>query len=138
MAMLPFASSTRSKRRAKRPVEVRIALPTWIWLPMERQPESPASFFAALPSLRITALLILATTGVSIAATLCARGNYRGAVLSATAALGAGILFAGPISVQTVLLTWFATAPLASFYFRFPVDRSILTYNRLIFALVVV
>lgn len=105
---------------------------------MERQRESPAWFFAALPSLRIIALLILATAGVAISATLCASGNYREAALSATAALGAAVLVAGPISVQTVLVTWFATAPLASFYFRFPVDRSIVTYNRLVFALVVV
>lgn len=105
---------------------------------MERQRESPASFFAALPSLRIATSLILATAGVAFAATLCASGNYREAALFAAAALGAGVLVAGPISVQTVLVTWFATTPLASFYVRFPTDRSILTYNRLVFALVVV
>jgi O-antigen ligase len=138
MAMLPFASSTRSKRRAKTPVEVRIALSTQIWLLMERQRESPSWFFASLPSLRITASLILATAGVALAATLCASGNYRGAVLSAAVALGAGVLVAGTISAQTVLIAWFVTAPLASFYVRFPIDRSILTYNRLVFALVVI
>ena len=104
---------------------------------MERQRESPATFLA-LPSLRITASLILATAGVAFAATLCARANYREATLSATAALAAAVLIAAPISVQTVLFTWFATTPLLSFYVRFPTDRSILTYNRLVFALVVV
>ena len=33
---------------------------------------------------------------------------------------------------------WFATTPLASFYVRFPIDRSILTYNRVVIGLVVV
>jgi O-antigen ligase len=105
---------------------------------MERQRESVPGFFAALPSVRITLFLILATAGVAFAATLCASGKYREAVLFAAAAFGAGALVAGPISVPAVLVTWFATFPLASFYLRFPQDRSILTYNRLVFAMVVI
>ena len=105
---------------------------------MERQRESPASFFAASSSVRIPASLVLIAAGVAFAATLCARGNYREAAVIAAAALGAGILVSGLISVQTVLIVWFVTTPLASFYVRFPIDRSILTYNRVVIALVVV
>ncbi|MEK6320287.1 MAG: O-antigen ligase family protein [Acidobacteriota bacterium] len=105
---------------------------------MDRQRERPDTFFDTLPFLRITAFLILTTGGVAVAATLSASGNYREAAVFAAAALGAGLLLAGPISVQTVLITWFALAPLASFYIRFPTDRSIVTYNRVVFALIVV
>lgn len=108
------------------------------WLPMERQRESPASFFAASSSVRIPVSLTLIAIGVAFAAALCASGNYREAALIAAAALGAGILVSGLISVQTVLVVWFATTPLASFYVRFPIDRSILTYNRVVIGLVVV
>src|SRR4030095_2636416 len=105
---------------------------------MEREQESPATFLPALPSLRITTSLILMSAGVAFAATLCADGNYRAAAFLAASAFGAGVLIAGPISVRTIILVWFATTPLASFYVRFPTDRSIVTYNRLVFALVVI
>ncbi|MEK6286063.1 MAG: O-antigen ligase family protein [Acidobacteriota bacterium] len=105
---------------------------------MDRQRDRPDRFFAASPPLRTTALLILTTIAVAFAAILCASGNYREAAVLAAAGLGAGLLVAGPISVQAVLITWFATAPLASFYIRFPTDRSIVTYNRSVFALVIV
>lgn len=104
---------------------------------MDRQRDSPDSFFAALPPLRSTALLVLTTIAVAFAAILCASGYYREAAVLAAAGLGAGLLVAGPISVQAALITWFATAPLASFYIRFPTDRSIVNYNRGVFALVI-
>lgn len=104
---------------------------------MDRQRDSPDTFFAGSPSLRITLWSILTSLGVAFAAILCASHNYREAAVFAAAALGAGLLVAGPISVRAVLITWFATAPLASFYIRFPTDRSIITYNRVVFALVV-
>src|SRR5215467_2006249 len=34
--------------------------------------------------------------------------------------------------VQDVLLLWFLTSPLASYYVRLPIDRSVVTYNRLV------
>jgi O-antigen ligase len=106
-------------------------------MPMDRQRDTPVTLFAELPTLRLTAALILPVVGVALAAMLCASGHYREAAILAAAALVAGLLVAVPISVQAVLITWFATAPLASFYIRFPTDRSIVTYDRAVFALVV-
>ena len=136
--MLRFASSTRSNRLARWRSNARLELSIQIRLAMDRQRESPNTFFTASPSIRIAASLVPITAGVALAATLCASGQYLEAALCATAAFGAGVLVAGVVSVQTVLVVWFVTAPLASFYVRFPIDRSILTYNRVVIALAVV
>lgn len=45
-------------------------------------------------------------------------------------------LVAGRISIDTLLIVWFATTPLASFYLRFPQDQSIITYDRAVFAVI--
>ena len=55
--------------------------------------------------------------------------------LSAGAALCVGgcasaILIARKTSIDVVLIGWFLTSPLASFYFRFPREQSILTFDR--------
>ncbi|HSO76077.1 MAG TPA: O-antigen ligase family protein [Blastocatellia bacterium] len=39
-------------------------------------------------------------------------------------------------SLDSLLILWFATTPLASYFIRFPQDRSIVTYDRAVFALV--
>ena len=36
--------------------------------------------------------------------------------------------------VQDLLLVWFVTSPIASYFVRLPLDRSIVTYNRVVFA----
>ncbi len=105
---------------------------------VDRHRDTPVTFFAESPTLRLTAALILTIVGVAFAAMLCGSGNYREAAILAAAALAASLLVARAISVQAVMITWFATAPLASFYVRFPTDRSIVTYDRAVFALVVV
>ncbi len=101
---------------------------------MSTQQHRSQTFFAAAPSVRLTALFVVATAGVVVAAGLCETGNYKSALLVAAITSGAGLLVYSPISIQAVLICWFATTPLASFYVRFPTDRSIVTYNRLIFA----
>ncbi|MFY9609539.1 MAG: O-antigen ligase family protein [Blastocatellia bacterium] len=40
------------------------------------------------------------------------------------------------LSIESLLILWLATTPLASFYLRFPQERSILTYDRAVFALI--
>jgi O-antigen ligase len=40
--------------------------------------------------------------------------------------------------VEPLLILWFFATPLASFYFRFPAEKSILTFDRAVFAVVVV
>jgi O-antigen ligase/polysaccharide polymerase Wzy-like membrane protein len=42
-----------------------------------------------------------------------------------------------PSLVGMLLLAWFASTPLVSFWFRIPVERSIITYDRAVFALAV-
>jgi O-antigen ligase len=101
---------------------------------MSTQQHKSQPIFAAPPSLRLTALFILVTAGVVVAAGLCQAGDYRSALVVAAIASGAGLLVYSPISTQAVLICWFATTPLAAFYLRFPTDRSIVTYDRLIFA----
>ena len=72
-----------------------------------------------------------------MAAALCERGDYRSALAIAAMALGAAVLVYAPVSVDTLLIWWFATTPFASFYVRFPTERSIVTYNRIGLALIV-
>lgn len=96
------------------------------------------TLFAALPPLRLIASLILLTAGVAFAGMLCATGDYRNAAVVTAVSLGAAFLLAAPVTFEVVLLTWFAATPLASFYLRYPLDRSIITYNRFVFGLLVV
>ncbi len=105
---------------------------------MDTSHQRPNTFFAALPPLRLTASLILLTSGAAFAGMLCAAGDYRNAVVVTAVSLGAAFLLAAPIAIEAVLLAWFATTPLASFYLRYPLDRSIITCNRVVFGLLVV
>ncbi|HWC78287.1 MAG TPA: hypothetical protein VG778_12535, partial [Blastocatellia bacterium] len=55
-------------------------------------------------------------------AALCGTGHYRGALLVALASItGAAAIILRP-SLETILLTWFVTTPVASFAVRFPAD----------------
>lgn len=105
---------------------------------MDISRQKPNTLFAALPPLRLTASFLLLTAGVAFAGMLCATGDYRNAVIVTGVSLGAAFLLVAPIAIEAVLLAWFATTPLASFYLRYPLDRSIITYNRVVFALLVV
>jgi O-antigen ligase len=40
------------------------------------------------------------------------------------------------VTVESLLILWFATTPIASFYIRFPHERSLITVDRAVFALV--
>jgi len=88
--------------------------------------------------LRFTTSFIVLTAGVALGGVSSAVGDYRNAVVVTTLSFGVAFLLAAPITIETVLLLWFATTPLASFYLRFPADRSIITYNRVVFALLVI
>lgn len=87
--------------------------------------------------LRAAAPLTLIGAGVAIATTLSANGEYSEAVVVASAALLAGLVISIPISVEAMLITWFAATPLVSFYLRFPTDRSIVTFSRVVFVSVI-
>ena len=99
--------------------------------------QRPNNFNSASP-LRFTASFVLLTAGVAFAGMLSGTGDYRNAVVVTTLSLGAAFLLAAPVTFKVVLLIWFAATPLASFYLRLPVDRSIITYNRIVFGLLVV
>lgn len=94
----------------------------------------PSSLYSLSP-LRRTASFVLLTIGFGVAGTLCATERYQEAVAVVTVSAGVALLLAMQISIEAILLAWFATTPLASFYLRFPTDRSIITFNRVVFGL---
>lgn len=100
------------------------------------QPRSQPFFTS--PSGRLTALFIVLTAGVIPSAGYCATGDYRSALAVAGISLAAGLLIFFPLSTQSALTCWFLTTPVAAFYVRFPVDRSIITYDRIVFASLVI
>ncbi|HEX8090285.1 MAG TPA: O-antigen ligase family protein [Blastocatellia bacterium] len=85
-----------------------------------------------------SSFLIAAFISVLLGAALCASGKYREAAASSAALLCLAFILSARLSVESILITWFATTPLAYFYIRFPVDKSIITYDRAVFALVAV
>ena len=44
---------------------------------------------------------------------------------------------ASPVSIEGLLIFWFVASPVASFYLRFPVDKSLVTFNRGVIALAI-
>src|SRR5215471_804831 len=100
---------------------------------IQRQLSNPA-----YPSsrLRIAVSIASLVAGVVVGAILCSGEDYRDAAVMTALSLGVAIVFSGPVTIDRLLLTWFATTPLASFYLRYPLDRSIVTYDRLVFFLI--
>ncbi|HSB09026.1 MAG TPA: O-antigen ligase family protein [Blastocatellia bacterium] len=72
------------------------------------------------------------------ASLFCASGNYRDAAIAAATVLGAAFMVVANVSVEAILVTWFITTPIASFFIRVPLDRSIITYNRTVFGLLII
>jgi hypothetical protein len=86
-----------------------------------------------------TSLLIsLAMMAALSAAVFCAMGNYTGAAIAAAMLAGAALLISLEVSVEAVLVAWFVTTPLASFYLRAPLERSLVTYDRVVFVVMIV
>lgn len=100
-------------------------------------PRQMPHIFRSPSPLRFTASFVLLTAGVGFAGTLCAAGGYREASVVTVVSCGAAFLVAASVTIQAILLGWFATTPIASFFIRYPLDRSIVTYNRLVFGLLV-
>jgi hypothetical protein len=69
-------------------------------------------------------------TGAAVAAWLCASGRYREAAATAVAAVALGFVFSARIRIETLMIAWFATSPLLSYFVRIPTDKSIITFNR--------
>jgi O-antigen ligase len=90
------------------------------------------------PLLAHTLLVSAAAIAISFIVVLCAAGKYREAAAASLIALAVSYVFVARVSIESLLIFWFATTPLASFYARFPLDKSIITYNRAVIAFAVV
>ena len=89
-----------------------------------------------LPRSRL--LITGAVAAVLLAAFLCANGSYVEAAIAAATVMCAIIVVAANVTIESILVAWFVTTPVASFFIRVPVDRSIITYDRVVFGLLVV
>jgi O-antigen ligase len=83
-----------------------------------------------------TSFLVVAV-GLGCAAVSSAEGSYRDASVLTCMAVGIAAALATAATVETILLGWFVTTPFASFLIRYPLDRSILTFNRLVFGFLI-
>lgn len=88
----------------------------------------------AATSFLISASLVAALSAAGFSAT----GDYADAAIIAVMVAGAALLISFNVSVEAVLVAWFVTTPLVSFYLRVPLERSILTYDRAVFAVMIV
>ena len=104
---------------------------------METLRQRPDLMFSASP-VRRTASFVLLTLALGFAGMLCARGSFREAAVVAVISVGVALFITAPISIEAVLLAWFAMTPLASFFLRFPTDRSIITFNRVVFGVLLI
>jgi O-Antigen ligase len=77
-----------------------------------------------------SSLVAAAAVGVAASAALCASGRYIEGAAAAAVMLLLGFIFSARVSVEAILISWFAASPVASFFIRFPTDRSIVTFNR--------
>src|SRR5215468_5395321 len=87
------------------------------------------------------ALFLAAGAAASVASALFAsRGDYIASAISAAAIIAALATVAFKITTETLLIIWFVSTPIASFYGRIPLDRSLVTFNRafLVFVLLAV
>ncbi len=93
------------------------------------------SVFGILPASRATTLAVATSVAVIAAASLCGVGKYREAAAAAMGALGIGCVVAFGITVESVLIAWLVTTPIASYFIRFPTDQSIITFDRAVIAM---
>ncbi len=81
---------------------------------------------------------LLVAFGLAFAAVSSAEGNYRDTAVLTAVAVGIAGSIAAAATVETILLVWFVTTPVASFLIRYPLDRSVITFNRIVFGFLVV
>jgi hypothetical protein len=73
--------------------------------------------------------------GILAAALLCSYGSYARAASIAVASVALGLLLSARVSLETLILLWFVATPVASFYLRFPAEKTIVSFDRAVFAL---
>jgi hypothetical protein len=73
---------------------------------------------------------------IATSAFLCSRGSYTSAASVVAVSLAAGLLVSGRVSLDALVLLWFAATPVASFYLRYPFEKTVITFDRAAFAVV--
>src|ERR1044071_5370907 len=86
---------------------------------------------------RFAMSFLLVAFGLAFAAVSSAEGNYRDTAVLTAVAVGIAGSIAAAATVETILLVWFVTTPVASFLIRYPLDRSVITFNRIVFGFLV-
>jgi hypothetical protein len=87
----------------------------------------------------------MAIVTIVVAAMLCANNRYAEAAITISSALAVAVIAAylsqpersmphNLTPLEALLLVWFITTPVASFLIRFPPERSLITYDRIVFA----
>ncbi|HYP28402.1 MAG TPA: O-antigen ligase family protein [Blastocatellia bacterium] len=71
---------------------------------------------------------------VASAVVFCSAGRYFEAAGASAIAITSALLLAGRVPVEAILIFWLAATPVLSFFVRFPVEKSIITFDRAIFA----
>jgi hypothetical protein len=105
---------------------------------VSKQP-SRSSFLTPYSLLLAPSLLVSAASiALVLVVVLCTVGKYREAAAASLITLAVSYVLVARVSIETLLIFWFATTPLASFYARFPLDKTILSYNRAVIAFAVV
>ncbi|HXG65974.1 MAG TPA: O-antigen ligase family protein [Blastocatellia bacterium] len=79
-------------------------------------------------------VLVAALAGVALAAVMCAASHYAMAAATAACAIALGFTISGRLPATTLLIAWFALTPIASFFVRVPLEKSLLTFDRIVFA----
>ena len=97
-----------------------------------------AQVLQARSALPATALH-LAAASVAVVSYICSEGDYFAAASMALVTVAALVLITAQTgavtlsrAVQMTLVFWFVASPLLSFYVRFPEEKSLLTFDRLV------
>src|SRR5262249_22030978 len=104
---------------------------------------SSKSLMRGWPGLPYVVMIAAAAT-VAVLIALVAAQTYPAAIVvvlswtivAAVAVIGSLAEAARDRLAATILVVWFVTAPVAWFFIRFPLEKSIVTYERLVFGLV--
>ncbi len=103
-----------------------------------RETGEPGNYASRITDHASLAIFVAAVAVSVMAAALCAAGRYREAAGVTAATIALGVLFSARASIESILIIWFAASPLVSFYVQFPREQAIITFDRVVFALVLI
>ncbi|HWP44934.1 MAG TPA: O-antigen ligase family protein [Blastocatellia bacterium] len=105
---------------------------------IEHVPSMRDRVFNPIPYVARYCLPAATAAGVLASALLCSQGSYIEAASILTASVGLGLIVSVRVPLEAVMIFWFAATPFASYYLRFPAEKSILTFDRAVFGLALV